>query len=180
LGRKHSRARQHICLCFTILIFLLTFGCTIVKEIQKRQLAQERIELSLKSLEKADCKRSVEELQKVQSMYPKDPPGDEALFYLALVTMYCEDHDENAITYLEQLINEYPQSPLLLLAKEEKDRISVTKNLKEEKNNLNGQIDKIKIELNETKDKYEEILDVIEKAKQVDIEIEEMKRELKR
>jgi len=132
---------------------------------QKRQHAQESIELSLISLEKADCKRSVQGLQKVQSMYPEDPPGDEALFYLALVTMYCEDHHENAITYLEQLINEYPQSPLLLVAKDEKDRIKGTKSLKEENDNLKEQIDKIKTELYQTKAKYKEILDVIEKAK---------------
>jgi len=109
---------------------------------------QEFAHLSLgkKLLDSGDFKGSLVENQKVLSRFPDAPPGDSALFNMALVYAHYRNpaRDYNkSIACLKRLITEFPQSTLLEQAKI-----------------------------------WIEVLETMEKAKQVDIEIEKKRKEL--
>jgi hypothetical protein len=105
-------------------------------------------------LAQGDYEGSVNENQKVLSMAAHRPPEDEALFNLGLVYAHFLNPKKDfgkSIDFLNKLVKDYPGSPLV-----EQAKIWI-KVLQED------------IELNQ----------VIEKLKQVDIEVEEKKKKAK-
>lgn len=104
------------------------------------------LSLGKRLLDSGDFKGSLVENQKVLSRFPNAPPGDSALFNMALVYAHYRNpaRDYNkSIVYFKRLITEFPQSTLLEQAKV-----------------------------------WIEVLETMEKAKQVDIEIEKKRKEL--
>lgn len=148
MGRKYNWQRQCFYICSACLISLLFFGCITLKENSNRLIAEGYLLNSQKLLAAGDYKGALEENFKVLSVNGKDIPGDEALFNIGLIYAHYGNPGKDykkSLAYFEQLIREYPQSPLLEQAKI-----------------MTG------------------ILNVIEKAKQVDLEIEKKKKELAR
>ncbi len=79
-------------------------------------------------------------------MYPKTPPGDEALFNVGLIYAHSENPRKDykkSIDYFQRLVKDFPRSPFIEEAK-----------------------------------MWIGVLEDIEKAVKVDIEIEEKKKEL--
>ena len=104
------------------------------------------LSLGKKLLDSGDFKGSLVENQKVLSRFPNAPPGDSALFNMALVYAHyrnpARDYNKSIVCF-KRLITEFPQSTLLEQAKI-----------------------------------WVEVLETMEKAKQVDIEIERKRKEL--
>ncbi len=99
-----------------------------------------------------DYERFIYENQRVLSLNHTRSPKDEALFNLGLVYAHAKNPKKDfgkSIDFFTRLINNYPKSPL---------------------------VDQAKIWV-EILQEYEELGKVIDKLKQVDIEIEERKRE---
>jgi len=99
------------------------------------------------------------EIQKLLVPSPRHPLEDEALFQMGLIYAHPGNSKKDygkSINYFKKLMKDYPQSPWSDMAK-------VWTGMIQENERLNQAVDK----LNQT----------IEKSKQVDIEIEEKKRE---
>ncbi len=124
------------------------------KKKEKKETPPEQIQepdylhLAKKLLDLGDFEGSLMENQKVLSLFPNTPPGDRALFNMALVYAHYNNPDRNykkSTAYFKRLTEEFPKSAL-----HEQAKIWI------------------------------EVLETMEKAKQVDIEIEEKRKELTR
>ncbi len=108
----------------------------------------EQLVLSDKFLAEGNFSGALKENQDILQSSHKSRFKDEALFNIALVYAHYDNPDKDylkSVSHFEQLIREYPKSPLVPQAKI-----------------------------------WLDVLNVIEKAKQVDIEIERKKKELQR
>jgi tetratricopeptide (TPR) repeat protein len=113
---------------------------------------QEQVNRTQRLLATGDYERFINENQRVLSFTHPRSPKDEALFNLGLVYAHAENPKKDfrrSLDFFKRLINDYPRSPLVEQAK-------IWVGVLEE---------------------YEGLTKVIDKLKQVDIEIEERKRE---
>ncbi|MEN8263514.1 MAG: tetratricopeptide repeat protein [Nitrospirota bacterium] len=120
MGRKFFRTWKHILLCITGITFLLFSGCATYKELLTRHNAQKSLLHSKKLFAEGDFKGSLEENRKVLSVFVKGPPGDEALFNIALIyTHYANPKKDYKISlfHFKMLLNDYPKSSLITQAK---------------------------------------------------------------
>ena len=173
MGRKRTRARKSIYLCIASLIFLPFLGCAVLNETQKVVVKKEtpqRNEETLKILsdhlfqarkllEQGDYDGSLKENQKALSFSGQNPPGDEALFNMGLIYAHHGNPKKDyskSIVFFKRLIKDYPQSSLV-------EQARIWTGILQENEKLNQTIRKLN--------------QVIEESKQVDIEIEERKRE---
>jgi outer membrane protein assembly factor BamD (BamD/ComL family) len=136
-------------------MFCFFAGCHAVKELkpvkeQKKPSpfteASERLVASKKLLAQGNFDASLEKNEQVLSLFPGVPLGDEALYTMGLTYAHYKNPKKDfrkSRLFFEQLIKDYPSSPLVL-----ETRIWIG------------------------------VLEVIEKSKEVDIKIEEMKKEL--
>ena len=173
MGRKRTRTREFIYFCVVSLILLVCFGCTLLNEKQKTEVKKDdprRKEETSKLLsehrlrarallDQRDYVGSLKENQKVLSLAGQNPPGDEALFNLGLIYAHAgnpkKDYDKS-IVFFKKLAKEYPQSPFAAQARTWTGILQENEKLRQTIQKLNQ---------------------VIEESKQVDIEIEEKKRE---
>jgi hypothetical protein len=136
-------------------------------EIQKEEVQKEETSkilsdplLQAKRLfEKRDYEGAFKENQTVLSLSGKSPPGDEALFNLGLICAHFGNPQKDygkSIVFFKKLIKDYPQSSWGEQAK-------IWSAVLQENEKLNQTI--------------ENLNQVMEKSKKVDIEIEEKKRE---
>jgi outer membrane protein assembly factor BamD (BamD/ComL family) len=112
-----------------------------------------------KLLAKGDYEGAIRENEKVLSLSGNRPPGDEALFNMALIHAYSGNPKKDygkSLRILKRLIKDYPQGVPA-------ERAKVWIEILQEHEKLSQSV--------------EELTRVIEKSKQVDIEIEEKKRE---
>jgi len=173
MGRERTRAREYIYLCIAGLIFLALLGCGVLNEKQKVEVKKdesqrkeealkilsEHLLRARKLLEQRDYDGSLKENQKVLSLSGKNPPGDEALFNIGLIYAHFGNPRRDygkALLSFNKLMKDFPQSPFV-----EQARIWV--GMLQENQKLNQTIQKLN--------------QVLEESKQVDIEIEERKRE---
>jgi tetratricopeptide (TPR) repeat protein len=176
MGRKRTGERQFLRFCIVILILFTSFGCTVLTEKQKVEVREVRNEESQrkaetlnilsghllrarKLLEQRDYDGSLKENQKVLSLSGQNPPGDEALFNMGLIYAHFGNPKKEygrSIGFFRKLTRDYPQSPLAVQAR-------IWMGILQENEKLAQTIQKLN--------------QVIEESKQVDIEIEEKKRE---
>ncbi len=119
MGRKFFRTWKHILLCITGITFLLFSGCATYKELLTRHNAKKSLSHSKELFAKGDFEGSLDENRKVLSVFVKGPPGDEALFNIALIyTHYAnpEKDYKTSLFYFQTLINNYPKSNLVTQA----------------------------------------------------------------
>ncbi len=171
MGRKQRRARQLVCFFIAGLVLFSLWSCSFLKK-------QFIIEAGLptanagtqneprkpegKGLQKAksfflrgDYESAIEENQKVFSLTGKNPPGDQALYNMALIYAHFANPKkdyEKSILLLKKLSNDFPRSPLV-------EETKIWAEVLQE----NGKL-----------------LQVIEKYKEVDIAVEEKKREIEK
>jgi hypothetical protein len=173
MGRKRTRTREFIYLCIVSLIFFPFIGCVALEERPKieaknddsqkkeetRNILSEHLLRARNLLERRDYDGSFRENQRVLSLAGKNPPGDEALFNMALISAHFGNPKKDygkSIGFFRKLTKDYPYSPLVAQAK-------VWTGVLQENEKLRHTIQKLN--------------QVIEESKQVDIEIEEKKRE---
>lgn len=151
MGGKPGRTGKYIYICIAGVIFLSPSGCALVKEIKSRQEARESALQGRRLLAQGDYEGSLKESQKVLSLSPDGSPADEAVFNMGLVYAHAGNPKRDyrkAMGVFRRLISEYPQSPLVDQAKAWVGVLQVNERLNQ----------------------------MLDKSKQVDIEIEERKR----
>lgn len=155
MGRKPIWTRKHIRFCAACLTFLSFLGCTLAKDLQDRDIARRYLLRSQELFAQGDYDGSLKENQKILSLGISGPPKDKALFNLGLLYAHFgnpkKDYHKSLASF-RKLVKDHPQSPW---AEQAKIWVSVLE---------------ANVKLNE----------VIKKSKQVDIEIEEKKRDQQR
>jgi outer membrane protein assembly factor BamD (BamD/ComL family) len=159
LGRKQIRTGKYLYLSITCMIFISLSGCATLKETETKRKARESLRTAQKFLDQGDYEGALRENQRVLSLYDNDPPGDEALFNTGLLYAhpgYPKRDYKKALDLFKRLVKMFPHSPLAGQAK-------VWIGILQENERLSRDIEG----LNKT----------IRKSKQVDIEIDEKKKE---
>jgi tetratricopeptide (TPR) repeat protein len=131
-----------------------------LKEMEAKRETREYFITAQKLLDQGDYEGSLKENQKVLSLYDNVPPGDEALFNTGLIYAhygYPKRDYQKSLDHFKRLVKVFPQSPFAGQAK-------IWIGLLQENERLKREIE----ELNKT----------IKKSKEVDIEIDEKKKEL--
>ncbi len=116
MGRKNIRSGNHIFLCITVVILLLSFSCASLNDMHRKRYTNEIFLRSEKLLAEKDFNSAITENRKVLSLYVKGPPGDQALFNIAMIHTHYGNPDRNygkAQILFRQLIQNYPDSDLL-------------------------------------------------------------------
>ncbi len=168
MGRKRPRAGKFFYFCAAGLIFLFLVGCNTWKKefISKQEVyegktptKEEPLKDAWKGLLRAkelfdlgDYPGALKENQKVLSLSGKKSPRDQALFNMGLIYAHAENPQRDipkALHLFRKILKDYPGSPLTVEAK-------VFAGVLQENEKLNQ---------------------TVEKSKQVDIEVEEKKRE---
>lgn len=160
MGRKRTRTWKYFYLSITCMIFISLAGCAAVKEVEVKRETDEHLTMAKKLLEQGDYEGSLKENQKALSLFNHVPPGDEALFNIGLIYAhggYPKRDYKKSLDLFRRLVELFPKSPLVGQAK-------IWIGILQENERLNREIE----ELNKT----------IKKSKQVDIELEEKKKEL--
>ncbi len=152
MGRKRSRTGQLVCFCLAELILVSVLGCAWLQGIREGPDAAQALQRGRRLLAQQDYDGAVRENQRALALSHNKPPADEAIFNLGLAAAHAGNPKKDnraAVGYFNRVIKEYPQSQW---ADQAKVWIGV-------------------LQLN---DKLSETL---EKSKQVDIEIEEKRRQ---
>ncbi len=194
MGRKRIGPRQCVYLCLAGLIFFSPAGCSWKKpavetpeisgrggkpEVQARvepqtapppaaarpsaalpesrgvKAAAEQLRRAKKFLARKDFEASFKSNQRVLALAGKQPPADEALFNLGMIYIHSENPKRDtgkSTLYFQRLVKEFPES---FLVEEAKAWVGILQ-------------------------ENEKLRDMIEKAKQVDITVDEKKREIAR
>jgi tetratricopeptide (TPR) repeat protein len=129
------------------------------KKIEEWEQAREPFLLSQKLLAEGNYEGALKENQRILSLSGQNPPGDEALYNIGLIHAHPGNTKKDygkSLTFFRRLIKEYPQSSCFEQAK-------IWAGILQDNEKLSRSI--------------EELSQVLEKSKQVDIEIEEKKRE---
>jgi TolA-binding protein len=156
MGGKHGWARKHIPIYLASLIACSVFACASSGALVTSSASSDApvtrpegvsyLQLVQSLMHQGDFDGALKESQSTLAHSPKNPPGDEALFYMGLIYVHHGNPKKDyqkARSLFMRVIKEFPQSPRA-----------------EESNIWIG------------------VLGSIEKAKQVDIQIEEKKKEL--
>ena len=160
MGRKRTRTGKYLCLFLASMIFLSIAGCAILKEKETERKPSDYLLTAQKLLDQGDYEGSLKENLKVLSLYSNVPPGDEALFNKGLIYThygYAKRDYKKSLDIFKRLVKMFPQSPFAGQAK-------MWIGILQENERLNREVE----ELNTT----------IKKSKQVDIELDEKKKEL--
>ena len=194
MGREQDRAWKHIHVCVASLILFSLLGCATFEKATERiqtkvavasketqesgrvnhppkgmkeeDELREQLTRSKKLLAKGDYEGFLRENQKVLSLSGNRPPGDEALLNLGFAFVHPGNPKKDygkSLGFFTKLVKDYSQSPL---AEQAKIWIEIL-----QENERLGQMNE---KLTQTNQKLNEM---IEKSKQIDIEIEERKRE---
>ncbi len=137
----------------------MEFGGPLAEKTKELTEASEYLMRSRTLLSQGDFEGALKENQKVLSLSGNQSPADEALFNIALIYTYPGNPKKDygkSLGFFKKLTKDYPQSPWGAQAK-------VWTAVLQENEKLRSSI--------------EELNQVIEKSKQVDIEIEEKRRE---
>lgn len=200
MGEKQAKKRKYLFFystCF-LTILLLGIGCTATLNFQKKQQTEESLEKGEKFLTKGGYKEALIEYQKVLRLFPKVSPGDNALFNIGLIWLHPDnpqrDYEKSLISF-QRVIHDFSQTRL----KEKAKVLSYTvaklirnknniKKLKESADFLQSRLQKeneeqAKIlkkqmeELKELKKKIGKLKEQLRELKEIDIVIEEKKRD---
>lgn len=151
---------MYLYLSIACMIFISLAGCATLKEMEAKRETPEYFITAQKLLDQGDYEGALRENEKVLSLYDNIPPGDEALFNLGLIYAhygYPKRDYKKSLDLFKRLVKMFPQSPLAGQAK-------LWIGILQENERLNREL--------------EELKKTIKKSKQVDIEIEEKKKEL--
>jgi len=198
MGRGRTLTGKFVYFCSAGLIFFLLTGFTppakemdaslrqevspprVPKQKEPAKPTVEDLLHAKKLFDLGDYVAALEETQKILSRSPKNGLRDQALFNIGLIYAHIENPQRNlgkAIQFFKAILKEYPQGPLTGEAKmmigllQEKEKLSqMLETLRHENEGMSQEIEKYKRE-------NKELTQVIEKFKQVDIDVEEKKRE---
>jgi TolA-binding protein len=200
MGRKPIRTRKRFLFCIAGLIFLLINSCALLEKFQgtdqseisqaekekkaeeekKEQVAFRHLLKGRELFTQGDFEGSFRENQAIVSYYPERSFADEALFMIGLIYAHSANPKRDfgkAFDQMRKVIKEYPNSHF---AQQAKAWIGVFQ-INEKINKENEKLSKENEKLNKVNEKlmkvHEKLSKMLEEYKQVDIEIEDKKRE---
>ncbi len=141
------------------MIFVSLSGCATLKGMNAKRETRESLTLAQKLLDQGNYEGSLKENQKVLSLYDNVPPGDEALFNMGLIYAhygYSKRDNKKSLDLFKRLIKFFPQSHLVGQAK-------IWIGVLQENERLTREV--------------EELNTAIKKSKQIDMELDEKKKE---
>ncbi len=160
MGRNRSRKGEYLYFCVACIIFISLGGCATLKEMEAKRETHGYLIEAQKLLDEGDYEGSLKQNQKVLSLYDNVPPADEALFNAGLIYAHYGNPKrdyQKSLDHFKRLVKLFPQSPFAGQAKILIGILQENERLKRETEELNK---------------------TIKKSKQVDIEIDEKKKEL--
>jgi outer membrane protein assembly factor BamD (BamD/ComL family) len=199
MGRERIRSGQQICFCIAVLSLLA--GCSAVSSWDERQEIRKTMREAQSLLSRGDYDGSATEYQKALRLAQNRSPADAALFKLGLIYSDPQNpkrDDQKGIDSFAELLTAHPQSPwavqakiwLAMLDEKERSKQEIEKskqaieNFEQEIERLKQLIEKSRQEIEKSRQEVEKSKQVVEKSKQaleksnqVDIEIEQKKRE---
>ena len=191
MGRKRIGARQHLYLCLAVLILLA--GCTSARE-REPDAVQESLARAQKLYGEKDYDGSLAEYRRVLMLAGGRPPADAALFNAALIHADPQNpnHDvRRALRSFRSVVADFPLSPLAdhariwLAVLDDSDRakreLELSKQAVEkariELERSRQLAEKARTEAERSRQEIEKSRELMEKSKQVDLEIEQKRRE---
>ena len=195
MGGKQTRPREHLYLRIAFLIILLLPSCTDL--IRVRQHLSQAREL----VREGKYDQALRVNQKVVSTLGDGPPVDEALFNMALIHAHPDNPARDnalALTQLDRIMDEHPGSDYastarvwrnLLrenqrLGREVEKRRDLLRRLSDENHKLAGELEQFTSLRQQSENENQKLVEQLEKLqrvilqwKQVDLQIEEKKRE---
>ena len=181
MGRKRSRTWEYLYLFIACVTFLSFTGCATLIELETRMKGREHLLAAQNLFEQGDYEGSLKENQAVLSLCDNTPPGDEALFNMALIYAhhgYRGRDLRKSLDHFEGLVKLFPQSPFAPQAKIWSGLIHDIQRMNEEIEEVNESLRKSREENERLMKEIEELNKTIRKSKQVDIEIDEKKKEI--
>lgn len=191
MGRKRNRTWKCFCLSIAYMIFLAFTGCATLKEMEAKretfkemEAKRETREYLIKArelLEEGDYEGFLRENQKVLSLYENVPPGDEALFNAGLLYAhygFLERDYQQSLDLFKRLVKVFPQGPFAVQARIWIGILQENTRLNKLTEDLDKSLKKLRQDNEKLKKEIEELNIGIKKSKQVDIEIDEKKKEL--
>ena len=178
MGRKHSRQRQHIFLYIAcgLSLWVVSAGCTQLHNLGE----EEKLVLQAKSsFAESDVPTSMIYWREILERFP-DTKGDQALYAMGLAYAFPEYPDANyqtSLSHFKMLIREYPESDLIPQANIWISILERTIEKEKEVNQKNKKIDLLEKQLKAEHKKIGELLNQIKRLKEIDLGIEEKKRE---
>ncbi len=193
MGRKRSGAWKQIYLCIAILIFLSPLACRLNKMMTTEmsdvtgEEAKAHLVLGRTYLALGEYGSALKENEKVISLAGRKVLVDESLFYIGLIHAHpanpARDYEKSMVSF-RRLITGYPESPMVEQAKIVVGLLQDNNKLSHTTDKLNNIIDEQKKtvdRLNNIIDEKKKMVDrlnnIIDELKQVDIGVEQKKRE---
>ncbi len=190
MGRKHSRQRKFFFLYLAcwLSVSLAGAGCSPLHQpYNEEQLPfwqsgeAEQLLLRAKSFfDRGDFLTSIKENQKILNRFPLSY-GDHALYAMGLIYAHPEYRYANydiSMHFFNRLIKEYPESGFKNQSKIWVFLLNQTMENVTEIDQKNEQIALLKNELKLKKDQIQNLLNQIKRLKEIDLGIEEKKREV--
>jgi uncharacterized coiled-coil protein SlyX len=193
MGRKRSGVWKQIYFCVAILIFLSPWACTLKKMMSTEMIdvtgdeARVHLVLGRTYLALGEYGSALKENEKVISLAGREVLVDEALFYIGLIHAHpgnpARDYGKSMVSF-RRLITGYPGSRMVEPAKivvgllQDNDKLSRT--IEKSSNIIGAQkntIEKLSNIVDEQKKTVERLNNIIDELKQVDIGVEQKKRE---
>ena len=199
MGRERIRSGKQVYFCIAVLSLLV--GCSAVNSWRDHQEIQKSMSNADSLWARGDYDGSANEYQRALQLAQGQSPADAALFKLGLI--YSDPHnpkrnDQKGMETFSELLTAYPESPwtvqariwLALLDEKERSKQELEKSKQaiarsdQEIERLRQLIEQSKQEIEKSRQEVEKSKQVMEKSKQdleksnqVDIEIEQKKRE---
>jgi outer membrane protein assembly factor BamD (BamD/ComL family) len=195
MGKKRTWFGEHVHLGLALLITLPLAGCYRLPHVRVPLIPDRQL------LNESDYQAALKENERLLALSGDAPPADEALFQLGYIHAHYANPNkdyEKAFIYFDTLVEDYPESPLTeiarmwqefltahnamrgeldkqerMLKKYSAESLKLKKALKKREALLEGS----RGENRELRQEVERLNQVIRKSKQVDIEVEQKKRE---
>ncbi|RPH86523.1 MAG: hypothetical protein EHM75_07745, partial [Desulfobacteraceae bacterium] len=105
---------KYLLFYIALIVALFFSGCTFFQENLEQERVQEKMAQGRKSRGQGEFEKSLQVFQEILSVYPRKPPGDQALRELALTLSHPGNPRKNfpeALAFWWKLQKDFPQSP---------------------------------------------------------------------
>jgi len=114
LGRERKRGGKFLYFCLAILIAGCLTGCAPLRELETTWRRSAHLKQMQDLTQKGEFELALRENQQILDRFPDAPPGDAALFSMALISAdknYSRRNYEETLAFFAELADRFPQSP---------------------------------------------------------------------
>ena len=114
MGRERKRGGKFLYFCLAILIAGCLTGCAPLRELETTWRRSAHLKQMQDLTQKGEFELALRENQQILDRFPDAPPGDAALFSMALISAdknYSRRNYEETLAFFAELADRFPQSP---------------------------------------------------------------------